>query len=140
MFSPPQGFFPPDITERTIANMRIATEFDTALHAGTYQDPWSQTSLTGALANLPSNRTSPDGTNLGNGGTVYCSSDVFKVTSTVTVGEYGHLDGSGHSTWLMLTADLGTSTDMIVVGSGNGHSLISDMRVGSDPSVRHTCQ
>ena len=41
----------------SIAGIRIATEFDTAKHAGTDADPWSGAAIQAAINDLPSGRT-----------------------------------------------------------------------------------
>jgi len=94
---------PNDIVSKRIAGVRIATEFDTAKHAGTDGDPWTDAAYGAAQTDTP------------NGGLLFFPQGVFMLTSRVVskpirlMGANAYLGDSDSGTVLR-----GSTTDFVL--------------------------
>lgn len=119
-----------DIDAKRIAAIRIATEFDTAKHAGTSADPWTGAGIVGAMADLGSA-----------GGMVYLPSGVYRVNPINVPANGIALVGSGFATQLVANAAGFTPNDPIngsmIVINGKLGVTVSDMAL--DGTGTDTC-
>ncbi len=119
-----------DIDAKRIAGIRVATEFDTAKHAGTRADPWTDAGIKGAMADLPSG-----------GGLVYLPAGVYRVNPINVPANNIRLAGAGFSTQLIANASAFTPNDPIngtmILINGKLGVTVSDMAL--DGTGTDTC-